>query len=115
MAKDQRKGVPVLPAVPEDEIRQEVIADDNTRYVLHLRRQVLEQYVLRITNSCADIKCSTHTSHHGSVKKVERLLELSKEGSFVQTESPRRIESYGSDASKEHTRVSGAAPSGTSS
>ncbi|KAI5742266.1 hypothetical protein M8J77_005418 [Diaphorina citri] len=45
MAKDQRKGVPVLPAVPEDEIRQEVIADDNTRYVLHLRRQVLEQYV----------------------------------------------------------------------
>jgi hypothetical protein len=44
MAKDQRKGVPVLPAVPEDEIRQEVIADDNTRYVLHLRRQVLEQY-----------------------------------------------------------------------
>lgn len=42
--KDTKKAVPLLPAVPEDEIRQEVIADDNTRYVLHLRRQVLEQY-----------------------------------------------------------------------
>lgn len=42
--KDSKKAVPLLPAVPEDEIRQEVITDNNTRYVLHLRRQVLEQY-----------------------------------------------------------------------